>query len=93
MVTVSTRNLKDRLSSYLRRAEQGERVVVLRSGRPVAALISLADLPQADERDRLDALEARGLLIKPQAESPRFLEPRVPARGRSASEMVIEDRR
>lgn len=94
MVTVSTRVLKDRLSSYLHRAEGGERVVVLRSGKPVAALVSLRDLPANDEEGRLAALEARGLLNRPEeGRKARFSATRVPARGRSASEMVIEDRR
>ncbi|MFL6237615.1 MAG: type II toxin-antitoxin system Phd/YefM family antitoxin [Thermoanaerobaculia bacterium] len=46
MSTVSTRVLKDQLSSYLQRAERGERIVVLRDGRPVAALIPLSQLPR-----------------------------------------------
>ncbi|HEX9730547.1 MAG TPA: type II toxin-antitoxin system prevent-host-death family antitoxin [Thermoanaerobaculia bacterium] len=94
MVTVNTRFLKDRLSSYLHRAEDGERVVVLRDGKPVAALVSLKDLPAHDEESRLAALESRGLLIRPrEAKLTRFQGPKVPARGKSASEMVIEDRR
>ncbi|HEX9733944.1 MAG TPA: type II toxin-antitoxin system prevent-host-death family antitoxin [Thermoanaerobaculia bacterium] len=94
MVTVNTRILKDRLSSYLHRAEEGERVVVLRDGKPVAALVSLRDLPADDEEGRLAALESRGLLIRPRnGRATGFRAPRVPARGKSASEMVIEDRR
>jgi len=94
MVTVSTRLLKDRLSSYLHRAEEGERVVVLRSGKPIAALVSLRDLPEDDEEGRLAALEARGLLIRPHtAPAIASRSHRVPTRGKSASEMVIEDRR
>ena len=95
MPTVSTRVLKDQLSTYLHRAERGERIVVLRSGKPVAALVSLGDAPEQDEATRLAALEARGLLIRPkkQPQHPPFQGPKVPARGRSAAEMVIEDRR
>ena len=44
MPTVSTRVLKDQLSTYLHRAESGERIVVLCSGKPVAALVSLGDV-------------------------------------------------
>ena len=43
MVTVSTRILKDQLSSYLHRAEGGERIVVLRGGKPVAVLLMRAE--------------------------------------------------
>jgi prevent-host-death family protein len=93
MVTVSTRALKDRLSSYLHRAEGGERIVVLRDGKPVVALVSLKDVPADDEESRLAVLEARGLLIRPSAMPHRFKGPLVPSRGKSAAEMVIEDRR
>ncbi len=95
MPTVSTRVLKDQLSTYLHRAESGERFVVLRSGKPVAALVSIGDVQEQDEATRLAALEARGLVIRPRKRSRRkpFQGPTVPARGKLASEMVIEDRR
>lgn len=94
MVTVNTRVLKDRLSSFLHRAEDGERVVVLRDGKPVVALISIRDLPADDEQSRLVALEARGRVIMPQGKKGRPFKRRlVPARGKDASKMVIEDRR
>jgi prevent-host-death family protein len=95
LVTVSTRLLKDRLSSYLHRAEEGERVVVLRDGKPVAALVSIRDIPADDEEGRLAALEVRGLLSRPRNANAQncFEGPLVPARGKSAASMVIEDRR
>lgn len=95
MTRVSTRTLKDQLSSYLHRAENGERIVVLRGGKPVAALVALDDLREADEATRLAALEAHGLVVLPR-DRPRsepFQGPLVPDRGKLASEMVIEDRR
>ena len=94
MVTVSTRILKDKLSSYLHRAESGERVVVLRGGKPVAALVSLADLPTDDQESRLAALETQGLLQRPRsAAGADGRRPIVSARGLGAAAMVIEDRR
>lgn len=94
MVKVSTRALKDRLSSYLHRAEEGERIVVMRGGKPVVVLVPLKDVPADNEESRLAALEARGLLIRPPTKmTQRFKGPLVPARGKPASEMVIEDRR
>ncbi len=50
---VGTRNLKDRLASYVHRAEAGERFVVLRDGRPVAALVSLDDARGEDQQTGL----------------------------------------
>lgn len=94
MANVSTRNLKDRLSSYVHRAEAGERIIVLRGGRPVAALVPLDDVRGENQQSKLAALQARGLVegpLKKGALSTR--KPLVPGRGRLASEMVIEDRR
>ena len=94
MTTVSTRNLKNQLSSYLHRAESGERIVVLRDGRPVAALVALDDVRDEDQQTRLAALQAHGLVVGPSREGGLSTrKPLVPERGRSASEMVIEDRR
>jgi prevent-host-death family protein len=94
MSTVSTRILKDQLSSYLQRAESGEQIIVLRDGRPVAALVPLSQLPESTEQQRLAELEARGLVVLPRqtARSP-FQGSVVPNRGKLASEMIIEDRR
>ena len=60
-----------------------------------AALVALDNVQDQDEATRLAVLEARGLLIRPRKRSRRkpFQGPTVPARGKLASEMVIEDRR
>ena len=94
MSTVTTRVLKDQLSSYLQRAESGEQIVVLRDGRPVAALIPLSQLQGSTEQQRLAELESRGLVTLPlRTERIAFHGPVFPCRGKLASEMVSEDRR
>jgi prevent-host-death family protein len=93
MATVSTRVLKDQLSSYLQRAEKGEQIVVLRDGRPVAALVPLSQLRALEEPARLAELAARGLVTLPAGARSPFRGPAFPHRGKLASEMVIEDRR
>jgi prevent-host-death family protein len=95
MSTVSTRVLKTQLSSYLQRAESGEQIIVLRGGRPVAALIPLSQLLESTEQQRLAQLEARGLVVLPrQAARGPFQGPMMfPSRGKLASEIIIEDRR
>ena len=94
MPTVSTRVLKDQLSSYLQRAEAGEQIVVLRDGRPVAALVPLSQLQERDEQARLAELASRGVVTLPKQTSRKaFQGPALPNRGKLASEMVIEDRR
>lgn len=93
MPTVSTRALKDQLSSYLQRAEAGEQIVVLRDGRPVAALVPISQVREMDDEARLSELAARGLVSLPgRATHTAFQAPAVPNRGKLASEMILEDR-
>lgn len=95
MTTVNTRKLKDSLSAYLRRAERGERIVVTRGSKAVAAIVPFDEAEGLDEEARLRQLAARDLVILP--ESSRRPDPfggrRIPSRGRSAAAMVLEDRR
>lgn len=94
MSKVTTRVLKNELSAWLHRVEQGERVTVLRDGLPVAALVPLSDLPAHDERRILAALQAQGHVRLPGGRPLGTFEgSRVPMRGQSASQMVLEDRR
>lgn len=93
MPTVSTRVLKDQLSGYLQRAEAGEQIVVLRDGRPVAALVPLSHLQQMDEPARLAEMASRGLVVQARRARGAFQGPALPSRGKPASEMVLEDRR
>jgi prevent-host-death family protein len=93
MPTVSARVLKDQLSGYLQRAEAGEQIVVLRDGRPVAALVPLSHLREMDEEARLAELASRGLVVQPRPTRTAFQSPALPSRGKLASEMVLEDRR
>ncbi len=65
MPTVTTRVLKDRLSFYLHRVEAGERIVVLRDGRPIVAMIPAHSIPESDEDAILADLAARGIIDLP----------------------------
>lgn len=95
MTSVTTRRLKDRLSAYLRRAEHGERILVMRGGKVVAAIVPFEEAQGLDEETQLRQLAALDLVELPRTSeaAARFIGPRVPARGRSASQMVLEDRR
>lgn len=94
MATVSTRKLKDGLSAYLRRVEGGEHLIVMRGKKAVAAIVPLAEASGLDEDSRLRQLAAQDLLVLPDAPADdAFTGRRIPARGRTASAMVLEDRR
>lgn len=94
MLSVSTRLLKDQLSSYVHRAEQGEPVIILRDGKPVAVIVDIASMPAHSEGMALAQLAASDLIQLPERapREARNLGP--PAAGEAlASTMVIEDRR
>jgi prevent-host-death family protein len=90
MATVGVRELKNRLSEYLRRARDGERVLVTDRGQPVAVISAPADIPTDAH---LEALVRQGLL-RPGIGKPRgSARPVRLRRGPPMSQTVIEGRR
>ena len=89
MATVEIKELKNRLSQYLRRVRAGERLVVTERGKPIA-VISPPSITRTDQR--IEAMLREGIARwgggKPRgARRP----PRI--RGPSVAQAVIEDRR
>lgn len=65
----------------------------MRDGRAVAALVPLDAVRPADERSILESLAAQGHITLPEISGPSTpVGPPVRGRGKSAAEMVIEDR-
>jgi prevent-host-death family protein len=87
---VGARELKTRLGTYLRRAREGQRIVVTERGTPVAELRGLSAEAESLE-GRLERLESAGLVSRP---SQRAFAPfrRVKSRGASASRAVVDGR-
>lgn len=85
---VSIRELKSRLSHYLRLTRSGESVVITDRGVPVGRLVPI----EPDLEGRIAALRSAGLVQW----SGRRLAPRQPtlrlAPGKTAAELIIEDR-
>ena len=95
MTEVSVRELKAKLTEYLRRAEAGEEIAVTRRGKRVATLQRSRTPSQIQTlEERLADMEARGLIIRG---ADKFIPAGKPIRlrgkGPTASEMVLEDRR
>ena len=84
--TVGIRELKARLSEYLKLAHGGRRIVVTDRGREIAALV-----PVSEERRTLESLMAAGNL-RWTGRKPRGLKG-VKANGKSVAVAVVEDRR
>jgi prevent-host-death family protein len=89
MATVGVRELKSRLSEFLRRAARGERVTVTDRGRPVAVIVPAAETP-VDKK--LLAMVREGL-AKWDGGKPPAPRRRVRLRGKPISDTVIGDRR
>ncbi len=90
MKTVGVRELKAKLSAYLRLAQDGESIVVTQRGRPVVELRAVS--PAVDDRQAvLDDLERLGLLFPGTGRAPALGEP-VESRGGPLDIVVVDDR-
>jgi prevent-host-death family protein len=89
MDAIGVRHLKAHLSQCLRRVAAGERLLVTDRGRAVA---SLAPVEQRPSVDWAHAMVAAGH-ARWSGGKPTGLATRIPSRGKTASRMVIEDRR
>jgi prevent-host-death family protein len=89
MQIIGIRELKAGLSQHLRRAERGSRVTITDRGKPIAVL--------GPAEPVAEPAWVRRLVAEGKASwgggKPVGLHPRIPARGKPASEMILEDRR
>ncbi len=86
-VEVGVRDLKNNLSRYLDRVQDGEEVIVTDRGKPVARLSALDH-----STDRLAELIAAGVVRPAKRTSRRAPKRRIEPRG-SVSDLVAEQRR
>jgi len=89
MIAVGIRQLRDRLSHYLRRVKTGERLVVTERGKSVAVLSPPA---QKDIDQRVDAM-LRGGVADWSGGKPRGSRRPGRVKGPSMAQTVIEGRR
>ena len=92
-LSVGTRELKNRLTEYLRLVSGGSRVLVTNHGVAVAELRPVGAVPERDALDTwLERLASSGQIRPPAAcRLPAFRA--VTIRGRPMSKTVVEDRR
>jgi prevent-host-death family protein len=92
MAEVSVRELRNNLTGYLRRIEQGESVTVTRRGKPVATLEPVAQ-PVSDVDAAIWKMVREG---KAMWSGKKFELPKrtfkLKGKGPTLSEMIIEDR-
>jgi len=89
MATVGVRELKARLSRYLKRVGQGERVIVTDRGHPIAVICPAG---AQDGEERIAAMMRDGA-VHWNGGRPRGSARPAKLRGASVAEAIIEDRR
>ena len=93
MQRVGSREFKNRMGRYLRAVRQGHTLILTDRGKAVAR-VSPAEDPEnlTNELDeRLREMEAQGFIRLARKPFPKFRP--VKSKGKSASQMIIEDRR
>lgn len=96
MRRVGIRELKDRLTHYVRLVKEGhDEVLVTEHGRPVAVLHSLESVEAtASSQERLAVLAKQGKVTLPRKSGPLSLARRpVRVTGTAVSRLVIDSRR
>jgi prevent-host-death family protein len=89
MASVGVRELKNRLSAFLRRAAEGERITITDRGRAVAVLGPATP----DREDEAIAAMVREGLASWGGGKPRGSSRPIKVKGRSVADTILEDRR
>jgi prevent-host-death family protein len=93
MATVGIKELKNKLTQYLRRTKQGEDIIVTERGKPIALIRPIRSAKDvADREARLAQLAAQGRVTLP-TRPPLKKVALVKVSGTPLSAIVIEDRR
>ena len=93
MSTVGVKELKNRLTHYLRRTKRGEEVIVTERGKPVALIQRIQSAEHAVSREaRLARLAAQGVVTLPTRKVSKRIR-RVKVAGLAISQIILEDRR
>jgi prevent-host-death family protein len=93
MSTVGVRELKNRLTRYLRETKEGGEIVVTERGNPIAVIQPIRHGRRATSLEaRLAGLAARGVVTLP-SRKPRKGGRLVTVKGQPLSHTVLEDRR
>src|SRR5512136_2412125 len=93
MSAVGVKELKNRLTHYLRRTKAGEEVIVTERGKPIALLQPIQSATNVRSLEtRLAQLEAQGFLTTPRRRPVKRIR-RVRIGGPPLSAIILDDRR
>jgi prevent-host-death family protein len=93
MAIAGVRELRNRLTEYLRRTKRGEEIVVTDRGQPIAVIRPIGRFPRSRAREtRLARLASQGLIALP-TRKPLKRVRAIEISGRPISGTIVEDRR
>jgi prevent-host-death family protein len=92
MQTVGTRELKDRLTHYLRLVRQGATLIVTDRGRPVGVLKPVSGDEEGETEDLLARLAVEGSISLPRGRGFLKKPPAIKGKGTPLSQVVLEGR-
>lgn len=93
MSRVAIKELNDNLTSYLRRAQRGEELVVTERGSPIALIRSVVRAQKIpNQKAKLATLAAQGLVTLPSRKPLKKIR-RVKIFGRPLSKKIVDERR
>jgi prevent-host-death family protein len=93
MSTVGVKELKNRLTQYLRRTKRGEEVIITERGTPIALIQPIRNADKAVSLEaRLARLAAQGVVALPTQKPLRRVR-LVKVSGKPISKTIVEDRR
>ena len=85
---VGTRELKNKLSEYLRRVKKGETITVTERGKVIGQLVP----PTRTLEERMEALEKAGFLIRGKGKLKPYKPKIINRSGKLISDLIVEDR-
>jgi len=92
METAGIKDVKNNLSSYLKRVKTGEDIIITERGKPIARIIR-ENASDTSLHLALAPLIKKGVIKMPTLNPPQAFAPPLLTPGKSASEMVLDDRR
>jgi prevent-host-death family protein len=93
MSSVGVKELKNRLTYYLRRTKQGDEVIITERGTPIAVIQPIRNTDKvASLEARLASLAAQGIVALP-TRKPLSRVRLVKVSGKPISKSIVEDRR
>lgn len=92
MIAIGIRELKNKLSHILRITKNGEKIIILERGKPIATIEPINKIEEVSNLDIiLSRLSLEGMIQLPQKKLLKKI-PSIKINGESVAKAVIEDR-